>query len=292
MSTTSPLSGKVAAVTGAGSGIGRAVALELARRGVRLALGDVNETGLAETVAQVEELGAECLSARVDVSDPAAVRAFAAATHERYGVVHQIYNNAGIAGDKDITDPGFYAAIERLLSVNLWGVIHGTTEFLPHLIASGDGHLVNVSSLNGLAASPGMPGYVTTKFAVRGFTEAVHADLLFHDQPVKVSTVYPGGVKTNIANAALEAAIASGDANEEGRERTRIYNDTLLVMPPADAATTIVDGVERGDERILIGEEAFEYDELTRAHPGSYVAIANETVKEIFASLEPTAAPA
>jgi NAD(P)-dependent dehydrogenase (short-subunit alcohol dehydrogenase family) len=165
----SAFAGRVAVVTGAGSGIGRALALGLARRGARLALCDVDEAGLAETARAAGALGAEVHTARVDVGLRGAVHAYADAVASRFGAVNQVYNNAGIAFSRPVLDSE-YADYERVFAVNLWGVIHGTKAFLPHLIASGDGHVTNISSLNGYMAQADMSHYCTTKFAVRGFT--------------------------------------------------------------------------------------------------------------------------
>src|SRR6476469_7426535 len=167
----SSVRGKVAVVTGAGSGIGRALASELAARGARLALSDVDEAGLAETAELASAAGADVHTQRVDVSDRAAVEAYASTVAAHFGVVHQIYNNAGIAFARPLLETT-YEDYDRVLGVNLWGVIHGTKAFLPHLVESGDGHVVNVSSLNGYMAQDRMSHYCTSKFAVRGFTEA------------------------------------------------------------------------------------------------------------------------
>ena len=261
---------RVAVVTGAGSGIGRALAQGLARRGARLALSDVNEAGLAETAAAAQALGAEVHTARLDVADRAGFDAYAAEVAGHFGQVHQLYNNAGIAFSRTIleSEPSDY---ERVFGVNLWGVINGTKAFLPHLIASGSGHVVNVSSLNGFMAQPDMSHYVTTKFAVRGFTETLRIEMLQAGHPVKVSVVHPGGIKTNIATSALESARALGlpvTAADEARSRT--YNEKLLKMSPDAAAETILTGVEKDRARILVGNDAKVVDLLVRALPSVY----------------------
>lgn len=262
-------SGKVAVVTGAGSGIGRALAVGLAERGARLALSDVDEPGLAETVEQVKIIGAQVHSQVLDVTDRDAVSAYAAAVHDHYGVVHQIYNNAGIAGGSTVLDTD-YAAYERILGVNLWGVINGTKEFLPHLIASGDGHVVNISSLNGIIGQTSLSAYCASKFAVRGFTESLSVEMLMAGHPVKVTVVHPGGVKTNIATAALSQAQRAGVATAEQVRRTESYNEKLLKMPPSRAATIILDGVEAGRSRVLVGNDAKLVDLLVRLLPRWY----------------------
>jgi NAD(P)-dependent dehydrogenase (short-subunit alcohol dehydrogenase family) len=262
--------GKVCAVTGAGSGIGRALAIELGRRGARgLALADVDETGLAETRARLGAHGAEVELQRLDVSERAAVEAWAEATIRRFGVVHQIYNNAGIASGHSVLDSG-YPELERVIGVNLWGVIHGTKAFLPHLIASGDGHVINVSSLNGYFAQPTLSAYVTTKFGVRGFTETLRGEMLAAGAPVAVSVVHPGGVKTRIASSAMRTAQELGiEVTEEDRARERLYNEKLLTLAPERAASIILDGVERGRPRIRVGNDAVLIDLLVRLAPAA-----------------------
>ena len=161
--------GKVAVVTGAGSGIGRALAIELARSGAKLAISDVDTDGLAETEERLKAIGAPVRADRLDVSEREAFIAYADQVNDHFGKVNQIYNNAGIAfyGDIEISQ---FKEIERVMDIDFWGVVNGTKAFLPHVIASGDGHIVNISSLFGLIAVPGQSAYNAAKFAVRGFT--------------------------------------------------------------------------------------------------------------------------
>ena len=264
------VNGKVAVVTGAGSGIGRALAIELARRGARLAVSDVNEDGLAQTVEQVKTVGAEVHAQVLDVADRDAVRRYADAVVQHYGAVNQVYNNAGIAGRGATVLETDYAAYERILNVNLWGVINGTKEFLPHLIASGDGHVVNISSLNGIMGQPSLSGYCASKFAVRGFTESLRAEMITDGHPVKVTVAHPGGVKTNIATAAAVEAENDGVLTPDQAARARRYNEKLLKMPAAQAAKIIVDGAEAGKGRILVGNDARGIDFLVRLVPRLY----------------------
>lgn len=264
----SALTGKVAVVTGAGSGIGRELALGLTSRGASVALGDVNDAGLAETAAHVVALGGTPFTRHLDVGDRAAFAAFADEVVTEYGVVHQIYNNAGISGGGKTIEESSFEDWERLFAVNLWGVIHGTKLFLPHLIASGDGHVVNISSLNGFMAQPLLGEYVTAKFAVRGFTEALASEMALHQLPVKVSVVHPGGVRTNIATASLEAREARGaTVTDVDRAQVALYNEKLLKMPARQAARIILAGVEAGRPRILVGNDARAVDLLVRAAP-------------------------
>ncbi len=278
---------KVAVVTGAASGIGAALAAALADRGARLALSDVDEIGLNATADAVRQRGAQVHTARLDVSDRDAVAAYAASVFEHYGVVHQVYNNAGIALDAGSVLSTDYAAYERILGVNLWGVIHGTKESVPHLIASGDGHLVNISSINGIFAQNSSSGYCTSKFAVRGFTESVRADMLVGNHHVKVSVVHPGGVSTNIANSALTNAAAVGATlTDRDRRRVEVYNDKLLRMPPEKAAAIILAGVAAERPRILVGNDARLLDILVRLIPGGAPKLAAWLDRRTFGSVD------
>lgn len=279
----SPVRGKVAVVTGAGSGIGRELALGLARRGARLALSDVDEAGLAGTAAQAGSLGAAVHSARLDVSDRAAAQDYAEQVVSHYGIVHQVYNNAGIAGAATSVLDSDWSAYDRVLAVNLWGVLHGTRAFLPHLIASGDGHVVNVSSLNGIMAQPELSAYCVSKFGVRGFTETLRGEMLLAGHPVRVTVVHPGGVRTNIARSALADAQALGvNVTAEQQRRARIYNEKLLRMPAERAAAMVLDGVEAGRPRVLVGTDARFADLLVRAAPRAYPRFAAWFVKRTF----------
>ncbi|MBM4591776.1 SDR family NAD(P)-dependent oxidoreductase, partial [Rhodococcus hoagii] len=194
----SEFAGKVCVITGAGSGIGRALALNLAGQGAKLALSDMDSVGLAETVRQVESLGADVKSDHLDVTQREAVLSYADAVVARFGKVNQVYNNAGIAFHGEVERSEF-KDIERIMDVDFWGVVNGTKAFLPHVIASGDGHIVNVSSLFGLLSIPGQSAYNAAKFAVRGFTESLRQEMLIAKHPVKVTCVHPGGIKTAIA---------------------------------------------------------------------------------------------
>jgi NAD(P)-dependent dehydrogenase (short-subunit alcohol dehydrogenase family) len=266
----SAVTGKVCAVTGAGSGIGRALALGLARRGARLAISDVSQAGLDATAEAVRAAGAAVHAQRLDVSDRDAMTAYADSVAEHFGVVHQVFNNAGIAHSGSILESE-YAEYERVFAINFWGVIHGTKAFLPHLIASGDGHVVNISSLNGFLAQNDMSHYCTTKFAVRGFTETLRIEMLQAGHRVGVTVVHPGGIKTNIANAALESARAQGqEVTAEDEERRRFYNEKLLKMDPAQAAEIIIKGVEADKPRVLVGNDAKAVDVLVRLLPARY----------------------
>lgn len=186
----SSFEGKVAVITGAGSGIGRALALNLSEKRAKLALSDVDTDGLAKTVRLAQALGAQVKSDRLDVAEREAVLAHADAVVAHFGTVHQVYNNAGIAYNGNV-DKSEFKDIERIIDVDFWGVVNGTKAFLPHVIASGDGHIVNISSLFGLIAVPGQSAYNAAKFAVRGFTEALRQEMLVARHP-SVTRVKPG----------------------------------------------------------------------------------------------------
>jgi NAD(P)-dependent dehydrogenase (short-subunit alcohol dehydrogenase family) len=266
------VAGKVAVVTGAGSGIGRALALELARRGARLALSDMNQEALAETARLVaaQIAGVQVHTYQLDVSDAEAFGNYADTVSDHYGVVHQLYNNAGIGGGRTVLECDF-AMFERVLAVNLWGVINGTKWFLPHIIKSGDGHVINVSSLNGYMAQNELAAYCTSKFGVRGFTETLAIEMRAAKLPVRVTVVHPGGVHTNIATASLEMAPEFGiEITERDRRRVDFYNEKLLKMAPRQAAEIIIDGVEVNKMRVLVGNDAKLVDLIVRLFPSNY----------------------
>jgi NAD(P)-dependent dehydrogenase (short-subunit alcohol dehydrogenase family) len=251
------IKGKVAVVTGAASGIGRALAYELARRGAKLAISDIDATGLAQTAKQLRVIGAPVHEARLDVTDREAVLAYAEEIATDFGTVNIVVNNAGIAFTGDIEKMTF-EQIERVLDVDFWGVVNGTKAFLPHLITSGDGRLVNISSVFGLVAVPGQSAYNAAKFAVRGFTEALRQELRLAGHPVQVTCVHPGGVQTAIARNA--GAVAGQDP-----ARLAELFDSKLARTSADAAArAILRGVERGRARVLVGRDAAMIDAVVR----------------------------
>lgn len=274
MSNDGYFRGKVCVITGAGSGIGRALALNLARRGAKLALSDIDNEGLAETVRRVEELGTEVKSDRVDVAEREAVLQYADEVKRHFGVVHQVYNNAGVAHHGDV-DKTALKDFDRVMDVDFWGVVHGTKAFLPHLIESGAGHVVNLSSLFGLIAVPGQSAYNSAKFAVRGFTEALRQEMIADRAPVRVTCVHPGGIKTAVAR---NASYAEGI---DGQNASAMFDKYLATHSPEMAAQTIVDGVRKGRGRVLIGWEANLLDLFVRAVPSAYQRI-SATVERRF----------
>ncbi|MEV4235963.1 MULTISPECIES: SDR family NAD(P)-dependent oxidoreductase [unclassified Nocardia] len=267
MSNDAYFKGKVCVITGAGSGIGRALAENLAKRGAKLALSDIDTDGLAETVRRCEAYGAEIKSDRLNVTERAAVLLYADAVKAHFGKVHQIYNNAGIAYHGEVIRSEF-KDIERIMDVDFWGVVNGTKAFLPLLIESGDGHVVNVSSLFGLIAVPGQSAYNAAKFAVRGFTESLRQEMLVSKHPVKVTCVHPGGIKTAVArNATYAEGIDSQSA-------ASLFDKKLAIHTPEMAAQTITEGVRKGHGRVLIGWEAKVLDLFVRVTASGYQRIA------------------
>jgi NADP-dependent 3-hydroxy acid dehydrogenase YdfG len=255
--------GKVAAVTGAGSGIGQALAIELARSGASVAISDVNTEGLAQTEEQLKAIGAPVRSDRLDVTEREAFHLYADQINEHFGKVNQIYNNAGIAytGDVDISQ---FKDIERVMDVDFWGVVNGTKAFLPHLIGSGNGHIVNISSLFGLMAIPGQAAYSAAKFAVRGFTEALRQEMMQNREPVKVTSVHPGGIKTAIARNALTAEGVDPAA------QSTFFDKRLASTTPQRAAEIILDGVAKNKARVLVGQDAVVLDLIVRITGSGY----------------------
>jgi NAD(P)-dependent dehydrogenase (short-subunit alcohol dehydrogenase family) len=258
------LTDKLVVITGAGSGIGRSLAIRSARAGALLALSDWDADGLAETVRLVERAGATTVRHDVvDVSDRAAVAAWAAAVVEQLGRVNLVVNNAGVTATGDFTDLT-YDDLDWIVGINFWGVVHGSKEFLPHLVASGDGALVNISSLFGLVSVPGQSAYNATKYAVRGLTEAIRGEMLVAGHPVTVTCVHPGGIRTGISRHGRKAA---------GLDAARIdalFDKKLAKMSPDRAAEIILDGALAGKPRVLVGLDAHVIHQLARVMGARY----------------------
>jgi NAD(P)-dependent dehydrogenase (short-subunit alcohol dehydrogenase family) len=244
------LDGKVVVITGAGSGIGRELALQAADRGAVLAISDWDEVGLMETARLATERGVhEVRTDKVDVRDREAVRAYARSVREELGRVNVIVNNAGVALHGDFEEVG-YDDFEWIMDVDFWGVVQGTKEFLPHLVESGDGHVVNISSLFGLLGMPGQTAYNAAKFAVRGFTESLRQEMLIAGHPVQVTCVHPGGIKTAIARNARTTA------SHDQAHVARHFDTKLARMTPERAAEVIWSGVLANKPRVVVGADA------------------------------------
>lgn len=254
---------KVAAITGAASGMGRTLALDLAGRGCHLALSDVNAKGLAETAQLATKLGVKVTTAQVNVADRDQMYAWAAQVVKDHGKVNLIFNNAGVAlgATVESVKPEDF---EWIMGINFWGVVWGTQAFLPHLKASGEGHVINTSSLFGLLAVPTQGTYNASKFAVRGLTEALRQELDMEQCGVSATCVHPGGIRTNIAMAAridpAMAALGGGDVEAARKRFDKLLNTTTA----ESAARQILRAVERNQRRVLVGPDAKFLDKVVR----------------------------
>jgi NAD(P)-dependent dehydrogenase (short-subunit alcohol dehydrogenase family) len=258
---------KVAAITGAGSGIGRELALELVRRKCHVALSDVNADGLQETVDQAQATGIRVTSKRVDVADREAFYAWADEVASDHGKVNLIFNNAGVALASTV-EAMRYEDFEWLMNINFWGVVYGTKAVLPHLKASGEGHVINISSVFGLAGIPSQSAYNSAKFAVRGFTESLRQELDMMDCGVSATSVHPGGIKTGIARSSrIDSSIRDLGINDVG---TREKFEKTFITGPDKAARVILDGVRRNQRRVLVGPDARIFDWMVRLLPSTY----------------------
>lgn len=253
----------VAVVTGAGSGIGRALARQLAAAGSALALADIDEAGLLETAESLEKKSALVTTHVLDVADEEGVRSFAEDVSKRHERVTLLINNAGVALEgtfEEISLDDF----RWLMNTNFWGTVYGVKYFLPMLKREKRAHIVDISSVFGLIAPPGQPAYSASKFAVRGFTECLRHELA--GTPVRVSCVHPGGVRTAIARHARVGAFAK----RSGLEEKVAQFERMLRTTPEEAASCILGGVERGEPRILIGSDARQIDFVQRFRPATY----------------------
>ncbi len=263
--------GKVVAITGAGSGIGRALAVAWAARGARLALSDIDRAQLEESAAKVRELGAEAHVAAVDVAQRERVFAWADEVAAHHGGVNVIVNNAGVSLTVAISELAL-GDFEWLMNINFWGVVHGTQAFLPHLIRSGEGHVVNVSSIFGVMAVPTQGAYNAAKFAVKGFTEALRMELILEQRPVGVTCVYPGGIATNIARSSRHPVNPSRLFRD--RELSvREFETELARNTPEVCARAILRAVQRNDARLLVGADARLIDRVVRWMPQRYQSL-------------------
>ncbi|RXT53645.1 SDR family NAD(P)-dependent oxidoreductase [Bradyrhizobium betae] len=256
-----------AAITGAASGIGRALAIELAQRGCDLALADRDEAGLKALAAEIGKQRKVTVH-RVDVSEAGDIAQFASEATAAHPVLNIVINNAGVAllGTFEEIDQ---AQMEWLFDINFWGVVHGTRAFLPHLKTLTEAHIVNVSSIFGIIAPPGQSAYAAAKFAVRGFSESVRHELAVAGSPVKLSVVHPGGIATAIArNSRTGVGVTDNARRSQMIERF----ETAARTTPKDAALCIIKGIEKNEPRILIGNDARFMDLLQRFRPGTYWA--------------------
>lgn len=262
--------GRVAAVTGAGSGMGRALAKALAGSGARVAISDVDQRGLDATVAAIAEANGDRASAAnlhsavLDVADRDAMFRWAAEVAAHFGQVNYLFNNAGVSVSAEVmqlTQPDF----EWLMNINFWGVVHGTQAFLPHLQAANEGHIANTASVFGIISVPSQAAYNASKFAVRGFTEALRQEL--QDSHIGVSCICPGGVKTNIVKT---SRYIPSDNAAPTKETMAEKFEELAGLTPAQAAEIILRGVVRNKARILVGKDARFIALINQLLPVSY----------------------
>jgi short-subunit dehydrogenase len=266
------LGNRVAVITGAGSGIGRATALAMARRGCHLALADINEAGAQDTARAAQVLGVRATAHRLDVADRAAVAAFPKEVRQAHERVDILMNNAGVALGgtfEQVSEADF----DWLLEINFHGVVRMTRAFLPLLHGSDDARIVNVSSIYGIIAPPGQAAYSASKFAVRGFSNVLRHEL--EGTTVGVSVVHPGGVATSISKNARIPAGAPGDEVERHRKTM----EKLLRMPPEQAGEIIVRGIEKRKARILVGSDAKAAAFLERLAPVAYWKLLKKAIK-------------
>ena len=270
--------GSAAAITGAASGIGRALAFELAARGCDLALADRDEAGLAALAAEIAKAHPRKVTVHtVDVGMPREIEAFAQAAIAAHPALNIVINNAGVAlmGMFDEVDQ---AQIEWLFNINFWGVVHGTRAFLPHLSKKPEAHIVNLSSIFGIIAPPGQTAYAAAKFAVRGFSESLRHELAMANSPVRLSVVHPGGVATNIARNSRPGV---GMTDNARRAQSIERFDAVAKTTPAAAALRIIAGIEKNQPRILIGNDARYMDLLQRFRPGTYWAVLARKIEKM-----------
>jgi len=249
---------KVAVITGAGSGIGRALSIALAKRGAHLAISDIDEDSADATAQMCLDAGARVCSFHLDVADRDAMYEHAEVVREEFGVVNLVVNNAGVALGAPVIDMR-WQDFDWLMGINFGGVANGTKAFLDDLIASGDGHLVNISSVFGLMGIPSQSAYNAAKFAVRGFTESLRQEMIIGNYPVGVTCVHPGGIKTNIVAHSRGAGATEAERAEAHRQFQKI-----AVTRPEGAARAIIRGIEKNRPRVLIGPDARLFDAIPR----------------------------
>ena len=260
-------SGKVAAITGSGSGIGQATAIALAKEGCHLAISDISRESLDNTIELLAGYPVDISTHVVDVSDREAVYKYAEDTVATHGKVNLIMNNAGV-GLGETVDNMSYENFEWLMNINFWGVVYGTKAFLPHLKQAGEGHIINISSVFGIISVPTQSAYNAAKFAVRGFTESLREELDIAGDPVSATCVHPGGVKTNIARNSRMGDMGSMSIGD--KEDVANMFEKIAMTTPETAAKTILKGVRKNQRRILVGGDAIMLDTTQRLIPTGY----------------------
>ena len=274
---------KVAAITGAASGMGRTLAVELARRGCHLALSDVNEAELVKTAELASKHGVKVTVKKVNVANRDEVFAWADEAARDHGKVNLVFNNAGVALGafcESVSRKDF----EWIMGINFWGVVNGTQAFLPHLKRAGEGHIVNTSSLFGLLATPTQGTYNASKFAVRGYTEALRMELEMEGCGVSATCVHPGGIATNIAMAGKIDESVTAKTGVSEADHKRMANKLINVTTAEAAALQILKAVENNERRVLVGPDARFLDKVVRLLGSTYQVLVMRQVRKMNAS--------
>ncbi len=256
------LSDKVVVLTGAASGIGRALAKALAEKGCHLAISDINKEGLMDTAGLIAGEKVKVSTHVVDVANRQQVYDYAQDVMKEHGRVHIVINNAGVCV-ADSLESVSYEDFEWLMGINFWGVVYGTKAFLPYLKKQGEAHIVNISSINGILPNPYNGPYCAAKFAVKGFTETLSQEL--RGTSVKVSVVHPGGIKTNIVRNARFYRVANPQKTKQ--DVVDLFDRFIFKTTAEDAADVIITGIRRNKQRIMVGKDAIVMDALTRLFP-------------------------
>ncbi len=266
------LANKVFVVTGAGSGIGRHLALQLAEQGAKLALTDIDKENLDDTVTMTGLSKENCIAKKIDVSSRAAMYKFAEQVEKHFGEVHCVINNAGVSV-ADAAEDTSYDDFKWLMDINFWGVVYGTKAFLPALKKSPQSYVVNISSVFGLIGFPSQSAYNASKFAVRGFTEALRVEL--KGTSVLPICVHPGGIKTNIVKNTRFYKVA--ETGLDHSEAMKVFENLAFTLPE-QAARVIIQGIKKRNRRVLIGPDARLYDAMARFFPNSYDRIIDKVM--------------
>ncbi len=272
------LKNKIAVITGAASGIGRATAIRLAEEKCHVAIADLNKEGLSETAEKIKKLGVNVTEHILNVADKEAVYAFANDVVNKHNHVNIIINNAGVSMTAKISQME-YEDFEWIMNINFWGVVYGTKAFLPYLRKAGEGHIVNISSLFGLVSIPNQSAYNASKFAVRGFTEALRMELEMYEKNISATSVHPGGIKTDIIR---NSKIITKEGIFQDKEKATRILEKSFKTTPEEAAVKIIAGIKKNKQRVLIGSEAVLLDYLQRLFPSLYQKAVISNSKKTF----------
>ena len=264
----SKLANSVIAITGASSGIGKALAIEVAKQGGSIAISDVNADSLEQTALSCRAAGAKSvLTTVVNVSKRSQMQAWADEVQQHFGKVNVIINNAGVNLSACVEKMS-YKDFEWVMDIDFWGVVYGSKSFLPHLKSADWGHIVNISSLFGLIGIPNQSAYNAAKFAVRGFSESLRMELEMDGSHVGVSSVHPGGVKTNIVNSSVIKETLGRQVSPDAMKKQ--FSEQLARTSPEQAAKDILRGIEKNKPRVLVGMDARIADRIQRIMPTGY----------------------